>query len=141
MKSKKKGKGKKKKKGKGREGRRVKAAERARQIWATVTFGRWLGALASVYLTLADQEEERRLIPAASGAGDAPSSLQTAVRLGLISAGSRRPRSAPLGCLLFSRGQRLLRPQSTQPGRRVYAGAADAVAPARPRALCSNVNG
>lgn len=33
----------------------VKCAERAGQIWATVTLGRWLRALSSVYITLTDQ--------------------------------------------------------------------------------------
>lgn len=35
----------------------VRSAERERagQIWASVTLGRWLGALSSVYITLTDQ--------------------------------------------------------------------------------------
>lgn len=34
---------------------REREGERAGQIWATVTLGRWLRALSSVYITLTDQ--------------------------------------------------------------------------------------
>ena len=35
--------------------REKRESERAGQIWATVTLGRWLRALSSVYITLTDQ--------------------------------------------------------------------------------------
>lgn len=45
----------------------MKSAERVRQIWATVTLGRWLRVLGSVYITLTDQgkKKKKKQIPAA----------------------------------------------------------------------------
>ena len=95
---------------------KCKCADRAGQMWATVTLGRWLRALGSVYITLTDQAKNSHQTK-----GNAPrppiralSAEHAAVHckhssaeaLWTCESHAMLPSSrAQTNCLLFSRGQ------------------------------------
>ena len=121
-----------------RETERERERERAGQIWATVTLGRWLWALSSVYITLTDQaknSQETRVSSAAqwSWAGERLPSvceyvfsphmqwasatlkyLSFQIHSAFVSCYMCLSSQAQANCLLFSRGQGLVGLQSTQ---------------------------
>lgn len=123
----------------------VKCAERAGEIWAVVTLGRWLGALSSVYITLTDQaktatRQKWSLVGArCASAGERLRSGSAArahafvpprepsfgyrgarhtveIHTMRLSQSMRLNSQAQTNCLLFSRGQGLVGLHSTHSG-------------------------